>query len=57
LGISEFRVVLNLTEKGLWVKIQGAVDLEKDEERAMYFRCVPEGTGGGDSACFVKTPH
>jgi hypothetical protein len=57
LGVSEFRVVLNLTEKGLWVKIQGAVDLEKDEERSMYFRCVPEGTGGGDSGCFVKTPH
>jgi hypothetical protein len=57
LGISEFRVVLNVPEKGLTVKIHGAVDLEKDEERAMYFRCVPEGTGGGDSGCFVKTPH
>jgi len=57
LGISEFRVVLNVPEKGLMVKIKDAVDLEIDEERAMYFRCVPEGTTGGDSGCFVKTPH
>jgi len=57
LGVSEFRVALSVTEKGLWVKIQGAVDLEKYEERAMYFRCAPEGMGGGDSGCFVKTPR
>jgi len=57
LGISEFRVVLNMAEKGLWVKIQGAVDLEKDEERAMYFRCVTEEMGEGDVGCFLKTLH
>ena len=58
LGISEFRVVLNVPDKGLTVKIEGAVDLEKDEDRTRYFRCVPEGTAGGSSGgCFVKTPH
>jgi len=42
LGVSEFRVVLNVTEGGLTVKIEDAVDLENDEERAAYFRWVPK---------------
>ena len=57
-GVSEFRVVLNVTEAGRTVKIESAVDLEIDLERAEYFRCVPEGADGSSSGgCFVKTPH
>lgn len=58
LGISEFRVVLNVGEKGLTVNIEGAVDLEIDAERAAYFRCAREDAGGGSGGgCFVKTPQ
>jgi len=58
LGISEFRVVLNVEKQGLTVKIEGAVDLEKDEELSNYFRCAREDAGGGSSGgCFVKTPQ
>ncbi len=58
LGVSEFRVVLDTTVKGRVVGYKDAVDLRDDAARAVYFRCVPEGTGGGSSGgCFVKTPH
>ena len=41
IGISEFRLVLNMAKGGLTVKIENAVDLENDAERAAYFRWVP----------------
>jgi len=57
LGVSEFRVVLDVDEGGRIVGVRDAVDLRDDAARAFYFRCIPEGTAGGDSGCFVKTPH
>jgi len=54
-GLSEFRILLNVDEKGLKVKLERAIDNEKPEEWNNYFRCVAEGTGGSDGGCFTKT--
>jgi len=58
LGISEFRVFLDVTSRTQVVKVKGAVDLEIYVKRAEYFRCAREDAGGGSSGgCFVKTPQ
>ncbi len=54
-GLSEFIILLNVEKKGLTVKLERAIDSEKPEEWNTYFRCVPEGTGGSDGGCFMKT--
>ncbi len=54
-GLSEFRILLNVDEKGVKVKLERAIDSAKPEEWDNYFRCVAEGTGGSDSGCFMKT--